>query len=237
MKRLMSGALLLGAVAVAASCSNVTGDLAGGPTLVTVDHNPIEFKKGTIADVVVQNYDDQGSPLLSDASIVSQSGVVTVRKDTVFQHGAPHYGTQFNVTGDQFGTGLATFSDAGIQTPVDTFLVFPTDSNPIATLSNAAPAIGDTITLTLTEPTFRFDPAVDTIATIGPDSLLSSLPIVAISTDSLVATLVVTAPQTPINTPITVNGVRMVYFPADPTRSRLTATGFQIQSSVNLVLP
>ncbi|HKV76383.1 MAG TPA: hypothetical protein VJN95_17825 [Gemmatimonadales bacterium] len=168
MKRLTSGALLLGAVLVAASCNNVTGDLAQGATRVTVDPNPIAITRGKIGNVLVQNFDDQSSALLSAGQLVDKVGGagpggipvarLSIVVDTNYQHGAVHYATQFALTADTFGFATARFSDAGLTTTYDTIYVVPNDSNPSAVLSNSTPNPGDTLTITISDP-FRLDPA------------------------------------------------------------------------------
>ena len=251
MKRLMSGTLLLGAVLGAASCSNVTSDLAGGPTSITVDHNPLTIIKHKVGLVVVQNLDDQGSPLLSAATASTPTGPIEVLVDTAFQHAGAHYGTQFKVTGTDFGVGFVKYTDAGLTTPSDTVVVIPNDTNPVAVLSNTTPAIGDTVTFTVPNP-FRLD-------TLGKDgkSVVMSVPtglappldqvrllVVGITPDSLSVsfiapdTLLIPRPGDTIvvhlNAPVQIQNGHYQFSPA----YRFGAQGnFGIQSTVNLLTP
>lgn len=246
MKRLMSGALLLGAVLVSASCSNVTGDLAKGPTSITVDHNPLLITKHKTGLVVVQNLDDQGSPLVSAATAGTPTGPIAVVVDTTFQHAGVHYGTQFIASGTDFGVGLVTFQDAGLTTPNDTIIVLPNDTNPVATLSNTTPAIGDTLTFTVPNP-FRLD-------TLGKDGklVIMSVPtglapphdqvrlqVVGLSADSLTITFI--APDTlnagfvaHLNAPVQIQNSHYQYSPTYPWGA---LGNFAVQSSGNLVTP
>ncbi|MEO8031391.1 MAG: hypothetical protein ABI765_11105 [Gemmatimonadota bacterium] len=153
----MSGALLLAAVFGAAACNNVTSDLAGGPTTIQVDHNPLLLTKGKSGLLVVQNYDNQGSPLVSNAEVVgAPTGPISIAHDTGFQHGGIHYGTQFIISGLDFGVGTATFTDAGLTTALDTVVIIPNDTNPIGVLSTTTPSVGDTVSITISGQ-FRFD--------------------------------------------------------------------------------
>ena len=252
MKRLMSGTLLLGAVLGAASCSNVTGDLAGGPTSITVDHNPLLITKHTIGNIVVQNLDDQGSPLLSAATFTAPTGPITIEVDTAFQHAGTHYGTRFIAGGTDFGVGFVTFSDAGLTAPKDTVIVIPNDTNPVGTLSTTTPTVGQVMTMTISGQ-FRFDSnaifidstAIATIPTGLPglhDPKFTVLHPISVSADS--QTITFEAPDTIVVTPggnliahykypVTVNGMHYQFSPAYPWGF---LGSFSVQSSDTLFL-
>ncbi len=233
MKRLTSGALLLAAVLVAASCNNVTGDLAQGATRVTVDPNPIAFTRGKTGTVLVQNFDDQGSALLSAATVSGAvTGPVTVEMDTNFQHGGTHYATQFIITSTGAGVGMAfvRFSDAGLTTAEDTVIIVPNDTNPVGTLSATNPATGDTVTFTVADP-YRIDAAFVTDTTkIGATVDSTKLRVVDVSADSLSMRFIAPAGVPTHDGPVEVSNVHARIGP------HLVGT-FKVQSTANLVVP
>jgi hypothetical protein len=254
MKRLTSGVLLLGAVVAAASCNNVTGDLAQGPVSLVVAPNPGKFALGKSTTVVVQNFDDQGSALLSAAAVSGGvTGPISVVVDTSFQPGAvQRYATQFLVTGTGYGVGLVSFTDAGLAARQDTVIVLPNDDNAIATLSTTTPAVGDTVSFTVSGQ-FRLDtlqadgtPVIMTIPTgfVGlHDPKFTRLQVVDLSADSLTIRFI--APDTVVTTPggdliahynfpVNIQNSHYQYSPADPFG---LLGSFQIQTNANLVLP
>ncbi len=229
MKRLTSGALLLGAVLVAASCNNVTGDLAQGATRVTVDPNPIAFTRGKSGTVLVQNFDDQGSALLSAATVSGAvTGPVTVEVDTNFQHGGTHYATQFIITSTGAGVGMAfvRFSDAGLTTTQDTVIIVPNDTNPVATLSATNPAPDDTVTFTVADP-YRIDAA---LAAMVVDSTVLAVVPNSVTADSLSIKFIAPAAVPTHDGPVELSGVHARIGP------HLVGT-FKVQSTANLVVP
>jgi hypothetical protein len=260
MKRLTSGVLLLGAVVATASCNNVTGDLAQGPTKLVVSPNPGKFALGKSTTVVVQNFDDQGSALLSNAAVSgAPTGPITVVVDTSFQPGAvQRYASQFLVTATGYGIGLVSFTDAGLAAHQDTMIVLPSDDNALGTLSNTTPNVGDTISMTLPAGPFRFDSVdskgvqvVITIATgiLDPRFATQVLKVDAaapwLSGDSMTVSFIVpdtliprTAPLPPLvahyDAPVSITGSHIQFSPAYPFGLQ---GSFAIQSSANLVLP
>lgn len=226
MKRLTSGALLLGAVLVAASCNNVTSDLAGGPTRITVDPNPQSFGRGKTATVLVQNFDDQGSPLISAATLAgAPTGPITLEIDTTYQPNGTHYGTQFLVKSTGFGVGFATFNDGGLTSTPDTIIVVPNDTNPTATLSAANPAPGDTVSFTVADP-FRLD--ITGVMTVDSTVLQT----VDISADSLTIRFIAPTAVPAHNGPVNMTKTAAQFGAAYPLLG-----SFVVSSSTNLVVP
>lgn len=190
MKRLMSGTVLLGAVFAAAACNNVTSDLSGNATRIIATPTFLIGDTAAVKHVLVQTFDDQGTPVVGAATVSGVTGPITAVVDSTYRPGGQAVVTQILVKGTDLNNGTFTVNANGLSTDVHV-TVAPPSENYVGTASDYAPPMGATITLTTpaAEP-YRFSSASK--AYIGPVTVAKSLmTLTGISADSLTATFVV----------------------------------------------
>jgi hypothetical protein len=185
MKRLLRGSVVLAVAVGFLSCSgDPTSDLrepsaiVASPTTLFIDVNETK-------PVLVSLQDDQGNQIAADFEISAVGSGVTVVQDTAFLHtnvGTPiENQARFQVTGTAIANSSFTLS-AGGQTLVVPVNVVPSTVDIV--ISNAAPALGDTITLTAPAGSLFTDSSVVTFAA-GPEG-----DIVSVSPDQTLLTVV-----------------------------------------------
>ncbi len=212
------------------SCSgDPTGDLRGGFDHLQVDPGAIFVNEGTTKFVVITAVDKQGNSVVVNFGDPASVGAgITVAKDLTYQPVYDDKGnlvppknvvsTRYAVTAN-VNTGVSSFQvTAGGETVTVPVRIVPTNLA-VGTLSNAAPLVGDTITMTVPAP-YKLTPA--SVATVGTVALQK----VSISADSTTIRAVVPGG---LNGPVSVSNTILAYAPTAVTLAAL--------SSVNLVTP
>jgi hypothetical protein len=178
MKRLLRGSVVLAVAVGFLSCSgDPTSDLRE-PSAIVASPTSLFIDVNETKPILVSLQDDQGNQIAADFEISAVGSGVTVVQDTAFLHtnvGTPiENQARFQVTGTAIANSSFTLS-AGGQTLVVPVNVVPSTVDIV--ISNAAPALGDTITLTApagslftdsSEVTFAGGPAGD-IVSVSPD--------------------------------------------------------------------
>jgi hypothetical protein len=189
MKRLTSGTILLGAVLAAAACNSVTDSLTGSATRIIATPTFLIGDTAATKNVLVQTFDDQGSPLIGAAVVSGVTGAITAAVDPNYRPGAQPVTTQILVKGTALNNGTFTVTANGLSTDVHV-TVAPPAENYVGTVSDTQPPMGATITLTTpaAQP-YRFTSASK--AYLGAVTVAKSkMTLVGISPDSLTATFV-----------------------------------------------
>jgi hypothetical protein len=204
MNRFRSGLVPLFAVVALGSCSSEpTGDLRNGIDALVATPTQLFIELGRTKTVEVGAVDAQGNPLDFNYEVTATGAGITVRRDSSFLPifvndttlQAPAVGPRFRfiVEGTGYTATNFTVSAGGeeIRIPVQ---VVP-QLGLAATFSNAAPVLGEAVTLTA--------PAG---ITFNPDATLAigETAVTIVSQDASSITFI---PPPSVNSPVTVNGV------------------------------
>ena len=204
MNRFRSGLVPLFAVAALLSCSSEpTGDLRGDLAELVATPSQLFIELGQTKLVRVGGVDAQGNPLDFNYEVTSAGSGISVRRDSSYlpifmddstlQAPATAATFQFIVEGDAYTQTSFTVSAGGLDVVVPVQVV--PQSGLAATFSNAAPALGEVVTLTAPSGiTFNLDATLD----IGGN------PVTIVSQD---ASSIAFIPPPSVNSPVTVNGV------------------------------
>jgi hypothetical protein len=204
MNRFRSGLVPLIAVAGLLSCSSEpTGDLRGDVSELVATPSQLFIELGGTKAVEVGALDAQGNPLDFNYEVTSAGSGITVRRDSSFLPifvddttlQAPATGPRFRFIVEGTGYTQTSFTvSAGGHDIVVPVQVVP-QTGLAATFDNAAPALGDTVTLTAPAGiTFNPDATLD----IGGN------PVTIVSQDGSTIRFI---PPPSVNSPVTVNGV------------------------------
>ena len=225
MKRLMSGAILLGAAFAAAACNNVTDSLSGTATLIVATPTFLIVDTVSTEAVLVQTFDDQGSPMEGAATVGTITGPFTAIVDTSYRPGGLPVVTQLLVGATGLARGTFQTSANGLTTTVTVVSAPPVD-NYVGSVNDTLPFVDDILTFTMQagQP-YRFTSASQ--AYIGPVSVPASLmTLISIAPDSLSATFSVDAVQTGI---ATIDGAILSYAPTIGTFNVSTVDTVRVQ--------
>jgi hypothetical protein len=179
MKRLLRGSVVLAVAIGFLSCSGDPTDSFREPSAIVASPSALFINVGETEPTIVTLTDDQGSPITAEYEISDVGPGIIVVQDTTFQHttvpGQPiGYQSRFQVTATAIANSSFRVSASG-QSLVVPVRVTPATVDVV--ISNPAPALGDTITLTApagvlftdsSEVTFAGGPAGD-IVTLSPD--------------------------------------------------------------------
>ncbi|HJR49926.1 MAG TPA: hypothetical protein VJ794_02410, partial [Gemmatimonadales bacterium] len=169
------------AVLAAIGCSSEpTGDLRDTPPTLQATPSQLFLEVGETKEVIVGAVDGQGNPLDFNYEVTETGSGISVRRDSSFlpifvddstlQAPATAARFRFLVTGSAYTSTSFTVSAGGdtIQIPVQ---VVP-QQGLAATFDNAAPALGDVVTLTAS-PGVTFVDTVTAFAGTTPITILS----------------------------------------------------------------
>ncbi|HKH84803.1 MAG TPA: hypothetical protein VKA25_14025 [Gemmatimonadales bacterium] len=178
MKRLLRGSVVLAVAVGFLSCSgDPTSDLRQ-PAGITATPTTVFVDVGETKPVIASLIDEQGNQVASDFTITDVGAGVTVVQDSTFQNTTAGVNIDNQVRFQVTATSIANSSftlNAGGKTLVVPVRVTP--ATVAIAISNQAPALGDTITITApagvlftdsSEVTFAGGPAGD-IVSMSPD--------------------------------------------------------------------
>ncbi|MEA2724763.1 MAG: hypothetical protein QOH59_2534 [Gemmatimonadales bacterium] len=185
MKRLLRGSVVLAVAVGFLSCS---GDPTSGfrePAVVVATPTALFIDVNETKPILVSLQDDQGNQVASTFEVSAVGSGITVVRDTAFMHtnvGTPlENQVRFQVTGTAIANSSFTITASGKSLVVPVRVV---PSTVDIVISNATPALGDTITLTAPAGSLFTDSSVVTFAG-GPAG-----DIVSVSPDQTVLTVV-----------------------------------------------
>jgi hypothetical protein len=178
MKRLLRGSVVLAVAVGFLSCSgDPTSDLRQ-PAGITATPTTVFVDVGETKPVIASLVDEQGNQVASDFTITDVGAGVTVVQDSTFQNTTAGVNidnqVRFQVTATSIANSSFTLNAGGKSLVVP---VRVTPSTVAIAISNQAPALGDTITITApagvlftdsSEVTFAGGPAGD-IVSMSPD--------------------------------------------------------------------
>jgi hypothetical protein len=177
MKRMLSGTLLLVALALSSACSDPTGDLRNGPAVISPSLNSITVNLGdsTTAKIDVLLQDAQGNGLPATFTVTTgDAAVATARVDTTFRPGlgGDRLLQRYLVNGISANTTALTFSAQGVTSKPVRVLVLPPKDLVAADLGINAAVAGDTVTMDLVNnPAFAgITFSLNTIVAFGADT-------------------------------------------------------------------
>jgi hypothetical protein len=200
--------VLFGAVAVLSAVSGCASgdptDNEGTPTAIVSDPDVVFVNQGESEPVVVTVVDEDGQALEAEFTLSNVGAGITVTPDPDFlpvTGGNPlRRQARFFVQGDQLTAATFRVEALGLTKDIQVTSVPPSLA---ATFSNAAPALGDTITITAPAGTF-FSPT--SVVRFG----IQDLVITARAEDGSVITFI---PAPTIHGPLTVTGVKVTSNP------------------------
>ena len=174
MNRILRGAVVLAASALFAGCNTEPDETQGGDAARIVVSPAVVFVD--LADsnaVLVRLVDQQGTALNSPLTVSEVTGGISVSADSMFRPTFNPDGTlgvetrntelRLFVRGNSLAAGSFRISGGGIDTLVQAY-VTPTETAP--TVSNAAPALGEPVVITL-EPGLTFGQHLDIVDASG----------------------------------------------------------------------
>jgi hypothetical protein len=216
MKHSRFGLILLLATAGGWACNNDSTDSfrENGERIIT-DPSVVLLAQGASTSVIAQLVDEQGSQLAADFDISNVGSGIRVERDSTFletTNGAKITTTErFTVTADSFAAVSTTFTLTAAGQTLDVPVKIVANALKAAAFSNQAPALGDTVTLTL-PPNLKFtsDASIffpnaagsPVVTGISADStVLSFLPAPGTDTTGFVSGIFLTyAPDVPLDT-------------------------------------
>jgi hypothetical protein len=181
MKRVMRGTVLLAVAVGFLGCKgDPTNSLRNGVVKLVATPSVVFVNQGANKSVVVEAVDAQGNRLASDFALTTVGAGITVVEDTTFNPIFTGGGTsgkapqptrvQYIITPPNNLVSSFTVSAAGHQ------IVIPVTVVPTvlaATFSNAAPNLGDTVTITAPS-NMKFDPTSGITATTGGAGIITA---------------------------------------------------------------
>ena len=178
MKRLLRGSVVLAVAVGFLSCSGDPTDGFRQPEGIVAAPTSVFVNVGETKPVIVSLQDDQGNQIASAFVISDVGSGVTVVQDTTFQHTtAPGVSipnqVRFQVTGTAIANSSFTLTAEGKT------LVVPVRVTPSTVdigISNPAPTLGDTITLTAPAGSLFTDSSVVTFAGGPPGDIVGLSP-------------------------------------------------------------
>lgn len=157
-RHMVKGSLPLVLVGALVSCSgDPTGDLRNGTDHLTASPSSLFVRSDSTKGVIIGAVDEQGNQLSGDFKLGAVTGPFTVAFDSTY---APVYGGNGQLDPQKNPTSVRYIVTPTANTGVGTFTVttkgkeimIPIRIKPnfgLTTLSNASPALGDTVTATL----------------------------------------------------------------------------------------
>ncbi|MEO8089626.1 MAG: hypothetical protein ABI703_04955 [Gemmatimonadales bacterium] len=177
MKRLLRGSVVLAVAVGFLSCSGDPTSSFRQPQGIVATPSALFIDVNETKSVLVSLQDDQGNQIATTYQVSDVGAGITVVQDTAFLHtnvGTP-LGNQsrFQVTGTAIANSSFTLS-AGGKTLAVPVRVVPSTVDIV--ISNATPALGDTITLTAPPGSLFTDSSVVTFAGGPPGDIVSVSP-------------------------------------------------------------